>query len=295
MIDSDCSMDEWIEISESHLFSRVRRRKNAFMKIIMKRWDFANLQFGYDVVCGFFHARVEALHNMALILGQDSAVYEHIQEQVLEDQAIARKTILEVQRHLPEIAANIATLRAARSMLNAQRNAANELYEGGFLDKLEHTRVTSNIEGKMNTLSKVADISLPSKHDLVKEISWLSTASQQTVEMFSDAAEEIFVDEGDVLIRQGESGDNLFLIARGIARVRQVNAETGTEEDITDIGVGQLIGEMAFLTRRSREASVVATSRGVVFAFKGDRIREIVDREKRIEDKLWEAAGWRMG
>jgi len=98
MIDSDCSMDEWIEISESHLFSRVRRRKNAFMKIIMKRWDFANLQFGYDVVCGFFHARVEALHNMALILGQDSAVYEHIQEQVLEDQAIARKTILEVQR-----------------------------------------------------------------------------------------------------------------------------------------------------------------------------------------------------
>jgi len=208
---------------------------------------------------------------------------------------IARKTILEVQRHLPEIAANIATLRAARSMLNAQRNAANELYEGGFLDKLEHVRVVTTIESKMNTLQNVAEISLPSKYDLVNEISWLSAAHPDTVQQFSDAAEEIFVDEGDVIIREGESGNNLFLIARGIARIKCKNQVTGEDEHITDIGVGQLIGEMAFLTQRKREASVIAASRGVVFAFKGDQIRDIVEREKRIEDKLWESAGLRMG
>ena len=147
----------------------------------------------------------------------------------------------------------------------------------------------------MNALQRVSEISLPSKYDLVKEISWLSGASDATVQLFSDAAEEFFVDEGDCIIRQGESGDNLFLIARGIAKVNVFNEETSVEETLTDIGVGQLIGEMAFLTRRKREASVVAASRGVVFAFRGNQIRSILTGEKRIEDKLWESAGWRMG
>ena len=66
---------------------------------------------------------------MAIILGVESAAYEHIKDIVIQDMKIARKTIHDVQRYLPEIAANIATLRATRTMLNAQRNAANQLFE----------------------------------------------------------------------------------------------------------------------------------------------------------------------
>jgi hypothetical protein len=57
MLDENCELDEWNYIRDSHLFSRVKRRDSALLRYVYKSKDFSNLQFGYDVVCGFFNAR----------------------------------------------------------------------------------------------------------------------------------------------------------------------------------------------------------------------------------------------
>ena len=286
-------------------------------------------------MCGFYNARVDALHSMSIILGTDSAAYVHLRESIQSDQAIAKKTILEVQRYLPEIAANIATLRASRSMLNAQRAATMELYEGGFLDKLEQSKVVHGIEHKMHELLiHPPPIEMPSKRDLIKEISWLHDASGEVIEELTNGAVETFVEAGDVIIRQGEVGNNLFLIARGTCKI-EINNDKGEAELVGEIGVGQVVGELAWLTNKPRQANVLAASRGIVYSISGNTLSELMDREKgnnmlekltaeaekgetpidrqttaagnreesirikknlgAIRKRLWESAGWRLG
>ncbi|GMH81942.1 hypothetical protein TrVE_jg7740 [Triparma verrucosa] len=280
MIDTDCELEEWSEIAEHHLFSRVKKHGNTWVKQMLRAWDFQQLQFGYDVVCGFYCARQDALHNMEIILGSESAAFEHIKKLVEQDCFIAKKTIHDVQRYLPEIAANIATLRATRSMLNAQRGAASQLFEEGFLDKLEHGRVRDIIEHKMMKLqSNPPVIDLPSKLELIKEISWLGNATAETIQEMSRIAQDVVVDKGDVIIKQGETGENLFLIARGTATVTIHQDDKKEEEVVAEIGVGQLIGELSWLTHKPRAATVKAASKGLVYAFNGQKMMSIMDRE----------------
>ena len=279
MIDNDCQMNEWESIAEQHLFSRVKRRSTKCLRIVFKRWDFELLQFGYDVVCGFYHARHEALHSIEVILGADSAAFHHLRSIISDDQEIAKRTILEVQRYLPEIAANIATLRAARSMLNVQRFTASQLYEEGFLDKLEHTRILHMIEQKMHHIQvNPPEIDMPSKHDLIKEISWLSGAPQDMVKEISDLAVEHMVDEGEMIIKQGEMSNNMFLIARGTCTVVDEN-NGGEMEVLSEIGVGSLIGDISWLNNQPRSATVMAASRGLVYSLNGKEMKSILNRE----------------
>jgi CRP/FNR family transcriptional regulator, cyclic AMP receptor protein len=64
---------------------------------------------------------------------------------------------------------------------------------------------------------------------------------------------------GSTILRQGEAGEFVVLILRGIAKVSIV-AETGKEMLAGIRGAGELIGEMAALSSEPRSASVAAAT-----------------------------------
>jgi predicted acylesterase/phospholipase RssA/CRP-like cAMP-binding protein len=68
--------------------------------------------------------------------------------------------------------------------------------------------------------------------------------------------EPVHVAAGEVVFRQGDAGDGLFLVASGRLRVT-VTAE-GTERVVHDLGRGSVVGEIALLTDRPRTATVHA-------------------------------------
>ncbi|MFA6438435.1 MAG: cyclic nucleotide-binding domain-containing protein [Bacteriovoracaceae bacterium] len=69
--------------------------------------------------------------------------------------------------------------------------------------------------------------------------------------------EPIEVSEGEVLFRQGEPGNALYLINEGTI---DIVADTGNEQKvIASLGSGQSFGEMALLSTDSRTATAVAT------------------------------------
>ena len=70
---------------------------------------------------------------------------------------------------------------------------------------------------------------------------------------------------GDAVFRQGDEGDDFYVIVRGSAEVRRVDAPCESaaparERLLARIGEGACFGERALLTRGRRYASVVATS-----------------------------------
>ena len=62
---------------------------------------------------------------------------------------------------------------------------------------------------------------------------------------------------GEVLVRQGEAGDSLFVVKSGRARV-EVRLESGPVLRVATRGANEFFGEMSLLTGEPRSASVIA-------------------------------------
>ena len=86
--------------------------------------------------------------------------------------------------------------------------------------------------------------------------------SPEDLQRIASVATERWFEEGAALVREGEAGDELFVIVEG--RVRVVHrADDGTERTLRTYGEGDHIGELAVLRERPRIATVVADGGGV--------------------------------
>ena len=99
-------------------------------------------------------------------------------------------------------------------------------------------------------------------------------------EMLLSAGEEHVFESGDTVIRQGERGEDAFVIVGGFARVVRDG------RDVARLGAGQFFGEVAMLDGRPRTADVVAETRLRCIALS----RETVKRALRAEPEL----AWRV-
>lgn len=68
---------------------------------------------------------------------------------------------------------------------------------------------------------------------------------------------------GEVLFHQGDQGDTLVLVGRGLLEVSRVDA--GVRTELGTLGIGALAGEMALLDPEPRAATVVAAHDSLVF------------------------------
>jgi predicted acylesterase/phospholipase RssA len=66
----------------------------------------------------------------------------------------------------------------------------------------------------------------------------------------------VALEAGEVLFREGDAGDSLYVVVAG--RVRLLAGEAGAERAIRDLGPGELVGESALLTGEPRTATVIA-------------------------------------
>ncbi len=92
------------------------------------------------------------------------------------------------------------------------------------------------------------------------------------LEWVAEAAEEIQLEAGMALTRQGEFGNSVYTLVEGTAAVM-------VEEDkvIATLDEGSVIGEMAVLTNEPRSATCVATSDLLALRIEGDDFQELVN------------------
>lgn len=67
-----------------------------------------------------------------------------------------------------------------------------------------------------------------------------------------------FISEGEILIRKGEPADFVYFVRRG--RLQAFNLTENTIVPLGEIGVGEFVGEMAFINGETRSAHVRALS-----------------------------------
>ena len=71
---------------------------------------------------------------------------------------------------------------------------------------------------------------------------------------------------GDVVFRQGDQGDHLFVVKSGVIEVVAAPAEGSESVVVAYLGTGEVIGELALLTGSPRSATVRSPEHAEVFA-----------------------------
>jgi len=84
--------------------------------------------------------------------------------------------------------------------------------------------------------------------------------------------EPVSFEDGETIVKQGEAGDDFYIIVEGCAVVLQQRAEVGEEPaEVGRLGPSDYFGEIALLLDRPRAATVV--TRGQLKCVKLDRNR----------------------
>ncbi len=126
-----------------------------------------------------------------------------------------------------------------------------------------------------------SDVPTPQEELLVerllslRQVSLFSRMSLERLHAIERITQESEYVRGEVLMREGEPGDDLFCLVEGEVEVLR-GAGTPDEQTLNRLGPGAYLGEMAVLDGAPRSATVVAATPVRVLVLGGDRLRELV-------------------
>ncbi|MBI5511161.1 MAG: cyclic nucleotide-binding domain-containing protein [Deltaproteobacteria bacterium] len=91
------------------------------------------------------------------------------------------------------------------------------------------------------------------------------------------------------LFSEGESGDEMFAILRGTAKILKKNAK-GEPEEVATLGTNSYFGEMAFIIdEHTRSATLETQEDCVVLGFKQDDLLKILAKDDRLAHRFYRA------
>lgn len=118
------------------------------------------------------------------------------------------------------------------------------------------------------------------------DVGWLSSIaffdgfSDDELRAVSALGERVEVAAGTEIIDQGRVGDSCWVVVEGTADIFVRG------EFVTAVGPGSLVGEMALVGHRPRNASVVAHTDLVLVEFGTEEFRELLDRSPNTKERV---------
>ncbi|CAF1195393.1 unnamed protein product [Rotaria sordida] len=107
--------------------------------------------------------------------------------------------------------------------------------------------------------------------EFLSKVSVLQTLDEWERLTVADSLEPIQFEDGDIVVKQGDPGDDFFIIVEGNGIVYQKTSELPQAIEVDTLGPGNYFGEIALLCNRPRVATVVA--KGTLKCVKMDRAR----------------------
>eukprot|EP00092_Neocalanus_flemingeri_P004524 GFUD01004873.1.p1 GENE.GFUD01004873.1~~GFUD01004873.1.p1 ORF type:complete len:152 (-),score=29.20 GFUD01004873.1:261-716(-) len=106
---------------------------------------------------------------------------------------------------------------------------------------------------------------------LLTKVSILANLDEWERLTIADALEDVTFENGTQIVKQGDQGDDFFIIVEGIATVTQFIAEGEEAQEVGHLVPSDYFGEIALMLNRPRAATV--TAKGPLKCAKMDRAR----------------------
>jgi len=109
------------------------------------------------------------------------------------------------------------------------------------------------------------------KLDHLRAVRLFRNCSHKQLEHVASILDEVEIEAGRTLCRQGEAGHEAFVVISGEATVSVDGAEVDT------IGPGHLVGEISLIDHGPRTATVVAKTAMEVLVVPGNRFSQLLE------------------
>jgi NTE family protein len=116
-----------------------------------------------------------------------------------------------------------------------------------------------------------------SAQSILSKLPLLASADTETLDALFAHLRPVSVHAGDVVLRQGDAGNSLYLVRSGRLRVL-VEQEDGPRV-VRDLGAGAAIGELALLTGSPRSATVEAVRDSELLELDADVFHALLERD----------------
>jgi hypothetical protein len=204
---------------------------------------------------------------VGLPIGFEEIAEKDVKQEVISSE-IAEQAI-EVELQPP---AKIEDLIERTSYGEETPSPSAGLPESGEPQAVEQTAKIDERHGREESITNIPSIFASLPADEILQI--MNRLEQQTFP------------PGQMILEEGDSGDSIFFINSGHAKV--VAHILGKEIELAILSAGDVFGEVAFLTGRPRTASVVAIDKIEVFELNKFLLDEIFEKHpdilKRLDD-----------
>jgi CRP/FNR family transcriptional regulator, cyclic AMP receptor protein len=126
------------------------------------------------------------------------------------------------------------------------------------------------------------------KADALARCPFFADLSRNELRELAKVTEDMEVEEGKALTREGASGSEFFVIVDGEVSVTKNGSEIRT------LGPGDFFGEISLLEDRPRTATVTAKTRLRFFVLTRQAFRSLLDRQPELEKKVMRALEERL-
>jgi small-conductance mechanosensitive channel len=134
---------------------------------------------------------------------------------------------------------------------------------------------------------------LAEAEDLLGRIDFVKALNEEARRTLAGRARFLEYGPGQAIVRQGEEGETLYLVARG--EVAVVVKTDGGEKEVARLGRGALFGEMSVLTGEPRSATVTALGDAALLGLDREAFHRILDEGPELAQRLAEViAGRRL-
>ena len=109
------------------------------------------------------------------------------------------------------------------------------------------------------------------KEDRLKKLSLFKGADEKAIEHLASAADEVTVDSGHALIRQGHHHQEMYVLESGSAIV-EIDGNK-----VADIPAGEFVGELSYFNQGAASATVKTAEQSVVLVIPYNRFEQILE------------------
>jgi len=245
----------------------------------------------YEVAWARYHGDATAIEELERM--EDTAAHrESAIDEVLASYRSwregARARLDETAELFPEFVMATQDRLAGRLRLQAEYDAIRHRAQSGAIGHgLAHTML-HELEEEMDALRAVGaeDLSVDPE-ELLRKVPFFEGLP---VEEFARVAERLrrrTAPIGDPIVRQGERGSSLFLVARGVVRVTRL--DHGQVRTIATLMAGDFFGEMGLLHGGVRTATCSAVTPCVLYELQRRDIDAVVQSCPAMQEALEEA------
>ncbi len=98
--------------------------------------------------------------------------------------------------------------------------------------------------------------------------------SDGELQQLMDNAKLVSVHAGETLMKQGEVGESAFVVTKGVFEIQKQTGQSIIKIDVR--GLGDIVGEMALISRTPRSATVIAKTDGEALCISQDAFEELL-------------------